>query len=155
MSGQQGFLSRYVFSTDHKVIAKQYLFTGIFWLLAGGLMALLIRWQLANPFQPIPFVGKFFFGGKGIMSPDQYNMLFTMHGSIMVFFAITPMVLGAFGNFVIPLQIGARDMAFPKLNMLSYWLVVPASVIMIASFFAIGGGRAGGWTSYPPLASCV
>ncbi|MHC4923767.1 MAG: cytochrome c oxidase subunit I [Planctomycetota bacterium] len=148
------FWRKYVFSTDHKVIAKQYLWTGIAWLVIAGAMALLIRWQLANPFEEIPFFGGIFFShNDGKMTPEAYNMLFTMHGSLMVFFAITPILFGAFGNYVIPLQIGADDMAFPTLNMVSFWTVTLGTVIMVVSFFVPDGAASAGWTTYPPLSS--
>ena len=117
------FIWKYIFSTDHKVIAKQYLFNGLFFLLLAGIFALLIRWQLAYPFEPIPLVGGLF-SDDGAMLPEHYTKLFTNHGALMIFFAITPIVIGAFGNFAIPLQIGAPDMAFPRLNMYSYWVLV-------------------------------
>lgn len=145
-----GFVRKYIFSVDHKVIAKQYLFLGIAFLLLAGAFALLIRWQLAYPFQKLPVL---FADSDHIMPPESYNMLFTMHGALMVFFAITPIVIGAFGNFVIPLQIGAGDMAFPKLNMLSFWTMFVGGVIMIASFFVPGGAASAGWTGYAPLSS--
>ena len=116
------FLSKYVFSFDHKVIAKQFLWYGIFFLGVGGMMALLIRWTLAFPGQAFPVLGPLLFpDSNGIVPPDTYAMLFTLHGTIMIFFAITPILIGAFGNFCIPLQIGCRDMAFPVLNMLSFF----------------------------------
>ncbi len=146
-----GFIRRYVFSTDHKMIAMQYLFTGVLFLFLAGAFALLIRWQLAYPGQPVPLIGFLFEGGT--ISNDTYNVLFTMHGTMMVFFAITPIVIGAFGNYLIPLSIGAEDMAFPKLNMLSYWMVVPGSLILLVSLFLGDGGAAGGWTAYPPLSA--
>jgi cytochrome c oxidase subunit 1 len=147
-------LRRRLCSTDHKVIAKQYLFTGLFFLAAGGLMALLIRWQLANPWQPVPVVGRWLFAGSdGAISPEIYPMLFTMHGGIMVFFAITPILLGALGNFTIPLDIGARDMAFPRLNLLSFWFLAAGSALLLASFVVPGGAAGTGWTLYAPLSS--
>jgi len=145
---------KYLFSTNHKVIALQYLFTGIFWLAFGGILVLLIRWQLAYPWQPIPLIGKFLFPESGgAVTPEAYPMLFTMHGGIMVFFAITPILLGALGNYTIPLEVGARDMAFPRLNMLSYWLLFLGSILMIVSFFVPGGAAGSGWTIYAPLSS--
>ncbi len=150
-----GFLETYVFSRDHKVIAKQFLAMGLFMLLIGGLLALLVRWELAWPEQPVPGFGwvpePMMFGG--IIPPDTYNAFFTMHATIMIFFAVMPILIGCFGNFLIPLMIGARDMAFPLLNMLSFWVSVPAGIIMIASFFVQAGPAAAGWTSYPPLSS--
>ena len=148
------FWRRYIFSTNHKVIAVQYLFTGITFLALGGLMALLIRWQLAYPWQPVPFIGKLLFAGSGgAVTPEAYPMLFTMHGGIMVFFAITPILLGALGNYTIPLEVGARDMAFPKLNMLSYWFLFVGSSILLVSFLVPGGAAGFGWTIYAPLSA--
>ncbi len=149
---EQSFLRKYIFSTDHKVIAKQFLGLGLFFLLFGGAQALLIRWQLAYPGEPVPLFGRFLWPDDGgAISPDQFNQLFTMHGTIMIFWAITPMIIGAFGNFVIPLQIGARDMVFPTLNMISFWTMVVASLVLLGSYLLPAGPAAAGWTSYPPL----
>ncbi|MDP6940382.1 MAG: cbb3-type cytochrome c oxidase subunit I, partial [Planctomycetota bacterium] len=135
-----GFIRKYVFSVDHKVIGLQFLFTGLAFFLVGGLMAMAIRWQLAWPWTEMPIVGKLLFPETGrVISPEFYTMLFTMHGTIMIFFVIIPLLTGAFGNFLIPLHVGARDMAYPLLNMLSYWTVVPACILMLLSFLAEGG----------------
>jgi cytochrome c oxidase subunit 1 len=149
------FLRKYVFSLDHKVIGKQYLGYSLFMLVMGGLLAMLVRWQLAFPGRPLEFMGKLAPSGMpgGVMLPEYYNSLFTMHATIMIFFAIMPLLIGAFGNYVIPLQIGARDMAFPRLNMLSFWTAVPAAVLILWSFFIQGGAAQSGWTSYAPLAA--
>ncbi len=149
------FLRKYVFSTDHKVIGVQFLFTGLTMLILGGLLAMLMRWQLGYPGQPLPFMEKIAPEGMpgGIMVPEYYNVLFTMHGTLMIFFAIIPILVGAFGNYLIPLNIGAGDMAFPRLNMISYWLIPPSALIMLAGFFVEGGAAAAGWTSYPPLSA--
>ncbi|PIP93004.1 MAG: cytochrome-c oxidase [Bdellovibrio sp. CG12_big_fil_rev_8_21_14_0_65_39_13] len=150
------FLSKYMISFDHKVIGKQFLWYGIFFLFVGGLMALMIRWTLAFPGVPFPVIGKALFPETGgVIPPDTYAMLFTMHGTIMIFYAITPILIGAFGNFCIPLMIGARDMAFPLLNMLSFWLAVVSGVILLGSLFTPLGAAAGGWTSYPTLSTLV
>jgi cytochrome c oxidase subunit 1 len=150
------FLSKYVFSFDHKVIAKQFLWYGIAFLGIGGMMALLIRWTLAFPGEPFPVLGQILFPGNGgVVPPDTYAMLFTLHGTIMIFFAITPILIGAFGNYCIPLMIGARDMVFPTLNMLSFWLAVLSAVLLLASLFTPLGGAAGGWTSYPTLSTLI
>ncbi|MBC7713766.1 MAG: cbb3-type cytochrome c oxidase subunit I [Rhizobacter sp.] len=150
------FLSKYVFSFDHKVIAKQFLWYGIAFLGIGGMMALMIRWTLAFPGEPFPIIGDILFPNSGgIVPPDTYAMLFTLHGTIMIFFAITPILIGAFGNFCIPLMIGARDMVFPTLNMLSFWLAVLSAVLLLASLFTPLGGAAGGWTSYPTLSTLI
>lgn len=150
------FLSKYVFSYDHKVIGKQFLWYGIFFLGVGGIMALMIRWTLAFPGEAFPLIGQFLFPStNGVIPPDTYAMLFTMHGTIMIFYAITPILIGAFGNFLIPLQIGARDMVFPLLNMLSFWLAFVSAVILFGSLFIPMGAAAGGWTSYPTLSTLL
>jgi cytochrome c oxidase subunit I len=141
---EPSFFFKYIWSTDHKMIAKQFLITGLFFFMFGGLLALGVRWHLAWPSADVPLMGKI--GG------DKYNMLFTMHASVMIFLVIIPLLSGAFGNFLIPLQIGARDMAFPWLNALSYWTMGPAIIMLCASFFVEGGAAQAGWTSYPPLA---
>jgi len=150
------FLSKYIFSYDHKVIGKQFLWYGILFLLVGGLMALMIRWTLAYPGQAFPIIGHFLFPETGgAVPPDTYAMLFTMHGTIMIFYAITPILIGAFGNFCIPLMLGARDMAFPLLNMLSFHLAALSGLILMASLFTPLGAAAGGWTSYPTLSTLI
>lgn len=150
------FWGKYVFSKDHKVIGIQFLFTTLFFFMVGGFLALLVRWQLGYPGQPVPILGKMFpqsMAVNGVMLPEFYNSLFTMHASVMIFFAIIPILVGAFGNFVVPLQIGAPDMAFPTLNMLSYWFFWPAAIIALTGFFLEGGAAASGWTAYPPLSA--
>lgn len=150
------FLSKYVFSFDHKVIAKQFLWYGIAFLGIGGMMALLIRWTLAFPGEAFPILGPLLFpGNNGVVPADTYAMLFTLHGTIMIFYAITPILIGAFGNFCIPLMIGARDMVFPTLNMLSFWLAVLSALLLLASLFTPLGAAAGGWTSYPTLSTLI
>jgi cytochrome c oxidase subunit 1 len=151
----QGFLRRYIFSTDHKIIGIQFLFTSLTFLFFGGLLAMLMRWQLGWPGTPLPWMERIAPQGMpgGYMVPEFYNVLFTMHGSAMIFFGIIPLLVGAFGNYLIPLKIGARDMAFPRLNMLSYWLFPPSALIVLIGFFIEGGTVAAGsgWTAYPPL----
>jgi cytochrome c oxidase subunit 1 len=145
-----------VFSTDHKVIGLQYGVTSLLFLLFGFLLILLVRWQHAYPFQPVPLVGALFGEANapgGIILPEFYNQLGAMHGTIMVFLAVVPLAVGAFGNYLIPLMIGAPDMAFPRLNAWSYWLYLAGGLIMIAGFFLPGGAASSGWTSYPPLAT--
>src|SRR5215468_6198213 len=145
-----------IFSTDHKVIARQFLFLGLTFLAVGGFLAMLIRWQLASPGQPVPGVGRILFGRSGgVISPAAYTSLFTMHGTIMIFFAVTPILIGAFGNFCIPLMIGARDMAFPRLNMLSFWTMAAATATLTASFFVPLGAPQAGWTAYATLSTAV
>ena len=148
------FISTYVFSKDHKIIGIQFLFSTLLWFLVGGLLALAIRWQLAWPWSDMPVIGRMLFSGEGgQISPEFYTMLFTMHATVMIFFVIIPILSGAFGNFLIPLMIGADDMAFPTLNMLSYWFMWPAFIFIGLSFFSDGHGAAAGWTSYPPLSA--
>src|SRR5215472_4493052 len=150
------FIRRYIFSLDHKVIAKQFLWAGLIFLAIGGTLAYLIRWQWAYPGQPVPIVGQILLSTSGgIVTPTAYNSTFTMHGLIMIFFAITPIMIGAFGNFCIPLQIGARDMAFPTLNMLSFWTFVVSQLLIIASFLVPLGSAGAGWTTYAPLSTNV
>ncbi len=151
----QGFFRRYVFSTDHKIIGLQYLITSIFMAMVAGSLAMLMRLQLAWPGAKHPLLARLLPAGmpNGIMKPDFYISLVTMHGTLMVFFVISFALVGGFGNYLIPLQIGARDMAFPFLNMLSYWTAVPACLIMLSSFFVEGGAAGSGWTAYPPLSA--
>jgi cytochrome c oxidase subunit 1 len=156
----QAFIWRYVFSKDHKVIGIQYYVTAMAMALIAGLLAMLIRVQLAWPEVDWGFVGRLlpmgFQGGDGqpfVMNPEFYAMLFTMHGTIMVFFVMSTAPVSGFGNILIPLQIGARDMAFPFLNALSYWTFLPGCVVIISSFFVSAGAAAAGWTSYPPLSA--
>ncbi len=150
------FWRKYIFSQDHKVIGLQYGFTALLFLLFGFSLMLLMRWQLAFPGKPIPLIGEFLGQANapgGIMLPEFYNQLGAMHGTIMVFLAVVPLIVGAFGNYLVPLQIGAIDMAFPKLNMASYWCYFVGGVVMLVSFFLPGGAANSGWTSYAPLSS--
>jgi cytochrome c oxidase subunit 1 len=149
------FVRKYIFSTDHKIIGIQFMISSIIFLMIGGLLALFFRLQLAWPQAQLPLLGNWFFPGTAgnKMPPEFYNMLVSMHATIMIFFVIIPLLTGAFGNFTIPLMIGAKDMAFPKLNMCSYWFMWPAFLIMLASFFVHGGAAGAGWTSYATLAS--
>ena len=117
-----GFVRTYIFSTDHKMIARQFLFMGLIMMVLGGLLALIVRWQLAWPETAVPGLGGILKDTGGILEPSTYNMAFTMHATIMIFFVVMPILVGCFGNFCIPLMIGARDMAFPLLNMLSFWV---------------------------------
>tara|TARA_Y100001949_G_scaffold171831_1_gene174882 strand:+ start:300 stop:1982 length:1683 start_codon:yes stop_codon:yes gene_type:complete len=143
-----------VFSTDHKVIGIQYAITALLFLLFGFLLMMMMRWQIARPYEAIPWIGQFLGDANapgGIMLPEFYNQLGAMHGTIMVFLGVVPLAVGGFGNYVMPLQIGAPDMAFPRLNMLSYWSYFVGGVVMLLSFFAQGGAANSGWTSYAPL----
>ena len=155
-----GFFRTYIFSLDHKMIGRQFLFMGLLMIVVGGLLAMLVRWQLAWPETAVPGLGiipePYIYAGEhggGIIPPQTYNALFTMHATIMIFFVVMPIMVGTFGNFLIPLMIGAGDMAFPKLNMLSFWVGAIATVLMLASFFVPGGPAAGGWTSYATLSA--
>jgi cytochrome c oxidase subunit I len=142
--------------TDHKTVGLQYGLTALVFLLVGFLLMILMRWQLAWPGQPMPSWIALFLGESnapgGIMLPEFYNQLVAMHGSVMVFLAVVPLAAGAFANYFVPIQIGAPEMAFPRLNALSYWLYLAAGVIMVSSFFVEGGAARSGWTSYAPLA---
>ena len=180
---EESFIRKYIFSLDHKTIGKQFLIYGLIMFFVGGGLALLFRWQLAYPEKPLPIIGaspQYLEEGEvvtgadkmweriyesekeewlevnmpnGVVEPAFYNMLFTMHATIMVFFVVVPILVGAFGNFLIPLMIGTRDMAFPVLNMLSFWLAVVAAIVMAIGFFVPGGHAASGWTGYAPLSA--
>ena len=182
---EEGFVRKYLFSLDHKMIGKQFLIFGLIMFMVGGGLALLFRWQLAWPDRPLPIIGvskayqeegevttaadrkweERFDDDKetwletnmpsGVIDPAFYNSLFTMHATIMVFFVVVPLLVGAFGNFLIPLMIGTRDMAFPVLNMLSFWSNMLGGVLMMAGFFVPGGHAGAGWTGYAPLSSVV
>ena len=146
----------YVRWTDHKTVGLQYGLTALFFLLVGFLLMILMRWQLAWPGQPlpawlVPMLGDANAPG-GIMLPEFYNQLVAMHGSVMVFLAVVPLAASAFGTYVVPLQIGATGVAFPRVSALSYWLYLAGGLVMLASFFVEGGAPNSGWTSYVPLA---
>src|SRR3982750_77284 len=149
----QSFISKYIFSMDHKTIGKQFLITGIVWAIIGGLFSVLFRLQLGHPDQSFPILETFFghWAKGGQIQPEFYYALITMHGTVLVFFVLTAGLSGTFANILIPLQIGARDMASPFLNMLSYWFFFMASIVMISSLFVSTGPARGGWTMYPPL----
>jgi len=176
---EPGFIRTYVFSTDHKMIGRQFLALGLTMMILGGALAFMIRWELAWPEGKMPqnpsamtrIVASVFADADGnlpvpltkwipepymyggIMGPEFYNALVTMHATIMVFFVVMPILVGCFGNFLIPLMIGTRDMAFPLLNMVSFWVAAVAGVIMLGGFFVEGGHAAAGWTSYAPLSA--
>src|SRR6266480_2916328 len=154
-----GFWRKYIFSTDHKMIGIQYGLCGLVFLFFGFSLMMLMRWQLAYPGQALPVIGNalgHFFGAgsmpNGKMAPEFYNSLGAMHGTIMIFLGVVPVAFAAFGNFVVPLQIGAPDMTFPKVNAASFWAFGVGGVIMLTSFFVPGGAAKSGWTSYTPLA---
>src|SRR6059036_4299398 len=155
-----GWWRKYIFSTDHKVIGIQYGLCGLVFLFFGFCLMMLMRWQLAYPGQAMPVIGKWLphiFGpgtmDGGKMAPEFYNSLGAMHGTIMIFLGVVPVAFAAFGNFVVPLQIGAPDMTFPKVNAASFWAFAVGGVIMLISFFVPGGAAKSGWTSYTPLAA--
>ena len=153
---KETFITKYVFSQDHKMISKQFLLTGIFMAVVGTVMAALFRMQLAWPGEGFAIVN-FFLGDRwapgGVISPDMYLGLVTIHGTIMVFWLLTAGLSGTFANLLIPLQIGARDMASGFLNMLSYWFFFLATLVLLSSLFVESGPASGGWTVYPPLSA--
>lgn len=149
----QSFIRKYIFSTDHKMIAKQFLITAIFMAVIAMLMSVLFRLQLAWPDKEFPvlevLLGNWAEGGR--IKPDFYLAMVTIHGTIMIFFVLTSGLSGTFSNLLIPLQIGARDMASPLMNMLSYWFFLVACLVMLGSCFVETGPASAGWTVYPPL----
>jgi len=149
------FISKYIFSMDHKMIAKQFLITGITMAVIAMTLSILFRIQLAYPDKAFPLLGVLLgrFAPGGRLDPNFYLALVTIHGTIMVFFVLTAGLSGTFSNLLIPLQVGARDMASPFMNMLSYWFFFTACVIMLSSFFVQKGPASGGWTVYPPLSA--
>lgn len=157
---QSSFINHYIFSMDHKIIARQFLITGIIWAFIGAAMSVVFRLQLGFPEESLawlkPFLGKWIVvddTGIGTLAPEFYYALVTMHGTILVFFVLTAGLSGTFSNLLIPLQIGARDMASPFLNMLSYWFFFLAGIVMFYSLFVSTGPFSGGWTAYPPLSA--
>lgn len=152
---EESFISKYIFSQDHKTISKQFLITGIVWAIIGGLFSVFFRLQLGYPDATFPWLedilGRWAEGGR--IKPEFYYALVTMHGTVLVFFVLTAGLSGTFSNLLIPLQIGARDMASPMLNMLSYWFFFLAGVIMLSSLFIQTGPFSGGWVAYPPLSA--
>ncbi|MBW1883700.1 MAG: cbb3-type cytochrome c oxidase subunit I, partial [Deltaproteobacteria bacterium] len=139
------FSEKYIFPLDHKKIAMQYLFTGIAMAVIGGFFAYAFRMQLAFPGIDVP--------GWGIVSPADYNSLITNHGTIMIFWVAMPVLIAAFGNFLIPLMIGADDMVFPRINRLSFQIFFLSAIIILGAFFVEGGAFGGAWTAYPPLST--
>ena len=153
---KETFITKYIFSIDHKMIAKQYLITGIIMGVIGISMSLLFRMQLAWPEESFKIFNVLLgdkFAPDGVMANDVYLALVTIHGTIMVFFVLTAGLSGTFSNLLIPLQIGARDMASGFMNMISYWLFFISAVIMLASLFVESGPASAGWTIYPPLSA--
>ena len=141
----QGFIRKYIFSLDHKVIGLQYFFLALTAVWVGMFLSLLMRLHLVWPTASLPLVGE--------IKPEMYLSLLTMHGTIMVFFVLTTAPQGGFGNYFLPIQIGAPDMAFPVLNMLSFWTTFVGFVVILAAFFVSGGAPLHGWTGYPPLSA--
>src|ERR1700716_142600 len=141
----QGFIRKYIFSLDHKVIGLQYFFLALTAVWVGMFLSLLMRIHLVWPTASLPLVGE--------IKPEMYLSLLTMHGTIMVFFVLTTAPQGGFGNYILPIQIGAPDMAFPVLNMLSFWTTFLGFVVLLAAFFVAGGAPLHGWTGYAPLSA--
>lgn len=152
---KETFVTKYIFSQDHKMISKQYLITALIMGIVGVAMSFLIRMQLAWPGKSFPILESLLgdWAPNGVMDADIYLALVTIHGTIMVFFLLTAGLSGTFSNLLIPLQIGARDMASGFLNMISYWLFFLSSVVMIISLFVEAGPASAGWTIYPPLSA--
>src|SRR5256885_13233613 len=154
-----GFMKKYFFSIDHKVIGLQFLFVGLAFFVVGGLLAMLVRWQLGFQGHAVPILGAYMKArgadgwADGSMPPDFYTMAFSMHASIMIFFVIIPLLVGVFGNYLIPLKIGAADMAFPFLNGLVFWSALPAGAVMGGGLFLAAGAAGAGWAGYPPVSS--
>jgi len=142
---EPGFVEKYLWSTDHKMIALQYMFTGMAMAVVGGITVYAFRMQLAFPGMSVP--------GYGRVTASDYNALVTTHGSVMIFWVAMPVLIAALGNYLIPLMIGCDDMVFPRLNRLSYQLFLLSALILVASFYVPGGAFGGGWTSYPPLSA--
>lgn len=151
----QGFVRKYIFSLDHKVIGIQYYLLALFSVFIGILLSILMRFNLAWPGTEVPILETLFPTGApgGVITPEFYLSLMTIHGTIMVFFVLTTAPQSGFGNYFLPIQIGAADMAFPTLNMLSFWVTFVALVVLLASFFVSGGAPISGWTGYPPLSA--
>ena len=157
---RSSFINHYIFSMDHKIIARQFLITGIIWAVIGAAMSVVFRLQLGFPEESLtwlkPILGKWITvseAGIGTLDPQFYYALVTMHGTILVFFVLTAGLSGTFSNLLIPLQLGARDMASPFLNMLSYWFFFLAGLVLLVSLFINTGPFSGGWTAYPPLSA--
>src|ERR1700760_3972229 len=150
-----GFIRKYVFSLDHKVIGKQYYGLALVAVLVGMVLSWLLRIHLAYPNWAIPLLGKFSATGApgGVMTPEYYLSLLTMHGTLMVFFVLTNAPFAAFGNYFLPIQIGAEDMAFPRFNMMSFWTTFLAFLVLMAAFFVHDGPPIAGWTAYATLSS--
>lgn len=151
----EGFWRKYVFSLDHKVIGKQYLGLGLIAVVTGMVLSWIMRYHLAFPNKPVPLIGLIAptFAAGGVITPEFYLQLMTMHGTIMVFFVLTTAPFAGFGNFILPLQVGAEDMAFPRFNMMSFWVTFVAFLVLVAAFFVPDGPPLSGWTAYAPLSA--
>src|SRR5262249_31464067 len=149
------FIGRYVFSRDHKIIGLQYFFLALAAALVGSAMSLLMRLRLAWPRSRWPLLETVFPGGfqDGLMKPEFYLAMVTMHGTIMIFMVLSVAPQSAFGNYFLPIQLGAREMVFPRLNMTSFWLTLASFVVLMSALFVAGGAPIGGWTFYPPLSA--
>ena len=151
----ESFLRKYVFSLDHKVIGKQYLGLGLIAVCTGMFLSWVMRYHLAFPDKAVPLIGWIAptFAAGGVITPEFYLQLMTMHGTIMVFFVLTTAPFAGFGNFVLPIQVGAEDMAFPRFNMMSFWVTFVAFAVLVAAFFVPDGPPLSGWTAYAPLSA--
>src|SRR5712691_6949059 len=151
----QGFLRKYVFSVDHKVIGKQYYGLGLLAVMIGMVLSWLMRIHLVWPNFAIPGLAWLSSVGApgGVITPEYYLQLMTMHGTLMVFFVLTNVPFAGFGNFILPIQIGAEDMAFPRFNMMSFWTTFVAFLVLMAAFFVGDGPPLSGWTAYAPLSA--
>src|ERR1700687_2310845 len=150
-----GFIRKWIFSLDHKVIGIQYYFLALFSVFIGMFLSLLMRYHLVFPDAKVALFEKLWPTGAagGIMTPELYLSLMTMHGTIMVFMVLTTAPQSGFGNYMLPIQIGAADMAFPVLNMLSFWTTFVSLVVLVSAFFVRGGAPISGWTAYPTLSA--
>lgn len=148
-------VTRRIFATDHKTVARQYFFLSLFAVLIGSCLSLLMRFHLTYPAVAVGFFGKIWPTGApgGVITPELYLSLLTLHGTIMVFFVLTLAPVNAFGNLILPGQLGATEMAYPRLNALSFWITVVSFILLLCSFLASGGGPLSGWTAYPPLSA--
>ena len=152
----QSFVAKYIFSMDHKMISRQFLITAVVLAVIAMTMSIIFRMQLAWPGEKFAFINAMVgdtWGKEGVLDPNMYLALVTIHGTLMVFFVLTGGLSGTFANLLIPYQVGARDMASGFLNMLSYWFFFASSIIMLASLFITDGPASGGWTIYPPLSA--
>src|SRR2546423_3486307 len=151
----RSFMRKYIFSTDHKIIGMQFLIVSLFFLLVGGLLAMQMRWQLGFPGKPMPGGGILpdTMAPGGVILPEYYIQLVTMHGTFMIFFAIMPLLVGVYANFLIPLKIGTHAMAFPRINMWSFWSFFAAGLVMLASLFLPDRAARARRPMYAPLSA--